>query len=165
VVRTTSSVVTLLPGVPMRDTLMKDEYDYYVLSVDVEAVLSFVLTPLAGDPDLFVTWGDANTRPNATNNPMWRSRLVGIDVITIYPTDSKACVVNETSVCNYYVGVTSYSKNASFSLLAYSRSADPVTLVDGQPQSGEVCTIRVCVLLPRSSRCCCGIVHDYGQCR
>ncbi len=81
--------------------------------------------------------GNNTVLPNATNGAPWSSRMVGLDVIVIHPSDPKACHANGT-VTNYYIGVTSFTRNASFSLLAYATSADPITLVDGQPQTGQV---------------------------
>ncbi len=82
--------------------------------------------------------GNDTVLPNATNGAPWSSRLVGLDVVVIHPSDPKACHSNGT-LTNYYIGVTSFGKNASFSLLAYATSADPITLIDGQPQTGQVC--------------------------
>ncbi len=138
-----TAVVTLLPGVPMRDSLNVNEYDYFKFSVDQSTEIQLVLTPLSGDPDMYVNCGigpNATVLPNATNGAPWSSRLVGLDVITIHPNDPNACHGVPGSATNYYVGVTSFTRNASFSLLAYATSADPVLLVDGQPQTGEVDT-------------------------
>jgi hypothetical protein len=58
VARSAQSVVTLLPGVPMRDVLEHDSYDYYVFSVDQSTEVTLVLTPLSGDPDMYdQEWG------------------------------------------------------------------------------------------------------------
>ncbi len=54
VARSALSVVTLLPGVPMRDSLSQGTYDYYVFSVDQSTEITLVLTPLSGDPDMYV---------------------------------------------------------------------------------------------------------------
>lgn len=53
VARSALSVVTLLPGVPMRDSLSQGTYDYYVFSVDQSTEITLVLTPLSGDPDMY----------------------------------------------------------------------------------------------------------------
>jgi hypothetical protein len=137
VARLSQSTATLMPGVPMRDSLDRSTYDYYVMSVNQPNILTFVLTPLAGDPDMYIGWGPNYAQPNNTNY-LWAGRLVGVDVVVVHPSDPKACPVTPTSACNYYIGVTSYTRNASFSLLAYVQDTDPVTLIDGQPQTGQV---------------------------
>jgi hypothetical protein len=137
IARFAHSTSTLLPGVPMRDSIERGTYDYYVMSVDQPKILTFVLTPLAGDPDMYIGWGPDYTQPNSSHF-LWAGRLIGVDVVTVHPLDPTACAVTPFSACNYYVGVTSFTRNASFSLLAYVQDTDPVVLVDGQPQTGRV---------------------------
>jgi len=120
----------------MRDAVVQGTYDYYYFTVDQVAPVAFVLTPLSGDPDLFITWGPNNTRPT-TQSYTWASQRVGVDAVTIQPTDSAAC--NPTlNACRYNIGVYGYSSNTAFILTAYLLSSSPVELVDGQPQNGQV---------------------------
>ena len=139
VVRSAQSTVTLLPGIPMRDTLVHNAFDYYKFTVDQTVAFSLVLTPQSGDPDMYVAWSNSSTFRPSSANAIWASTNVGLDVITIHPDDPRAapCYAGN-SFCNYYIGVTSYTLNASYSLVAYLEDSDPVTLVDGQPQTGQV---------------------------
>ena len=134
--RAAQTAVTLLPGVPMRDTVQRGEFDYYVFAVDVDTAVTFVLTPVSGDPDMYIGWSnDSSYRPNATN-AVWRSQLVSLDVVTVSPQDPRAC--HSSGQCNYYIGVTAFGTTATFSLIAYQQDADPIALIDGQPQDGQV---------------------------
>ena len=136
-VATSSGVSTnLVPGVPVRDAVMKGFYDYYTFFVESVAPIAFVVTPLSGDPDLFVGWGDAYAQPNATHY-QWSSQRVGVDSVTINPTDANYCQPS-SGQCVYHVGVYGYSQNTTFVLTAYLLSTTPVELVDGQPQNGQV---------------------------
>lgn len=135
-VATTGNVSTTLPpGIPVRDSVVQGSYDYYIFSVDVAAAFSIVVTPLSGDPDLFVSWGAGNTQPTQASH-IWASQRIGVDSVTVYPTDPRSCNVSSSS-CNYYIGVYGYSQNTSFIITAYV-FGPAIELVDGQPQSGQV---------------------------
>lgn len=129
---------SLVPGVPMRDAVSVSSYDYYCFSVDQAAPFAIVVTPLSGDPDLFVSWGSGNNKPNSTNY-IWSSQRIGVDSVTVYPNDPRACPIG-TVGCTYYIGVYGYSQNTSFIITAYVLDSNPVELVDGQPQNGQVDT-------------------------
>jgi hypothetical protein len=91
------------------------------------------VTPLSGDPDLFVS-----TLPHANRtNFMWRALSMGNDTIQIFPDDPRACGVP----CRYFIGVSGFGSLAMFTIAASSSSSRPVTLVDGRPQ---VCARAAC---------------------
>lgn len=140
VATTSNTATTLIPGVPMRDSVSQGSYDYYEFNLNSYSPISVVLTPLSGDPDLFVDWGSNNTKPTRESHK-WASQRVGVDAITIYPSDPLACNTTLAAAgCTYYIGVLGYTYNVSFVLTAYVLDANPVELVDGQPQSGQVPT-------------------------
>jgi hypothetical protein len=83
-------VLSLQNGIPLRDDLQADEYEYFLLPVDdPNADITVTVTDLgSGDPDLFIS--TIYTHPNETANEWHAQRLRG-DSITISHTDPKAC--------------------------------------------------------------------------
>lgn len=126
------ATTTLQTGVPMRDTVPQDTYEYFVFTADQpNTIITIALTPISGDPDIYVSTGDLTTTPtSAAGQSFWRGSRLGSDVIEIPPDDENACAIP----CNYYIGVKAYGADAEFSLLAVQRSDSPITLVDGVPQ-------------------------------
>jgi hypothetical protein len=141
VVRRSESIVALQDGVALRDEVGDDEYVYFSVKVtDPEADLSIHLTPLSGDPDLFVDMSP-NTRPSKENHT-WASRSFGSDTLTLQAADMKThCTPNPARgiVCDYFVSVFGW-ENASFSILTSLHRGwkEPIQLFPGLPQAGEV---------------------------
>jgi len=141
VVRRQDSIVALQDGVALRDEVADDEYVHFSVKVtDPDADLSIHLTPLSGDPDLFV---DAfpNTRPTKGNHT-WASQSFGSDTLTLQAADMKThCTPNPAVglICDYFVSVFGW-ENASFSILAslHRGWTEPTQLFPGLPQAGEV---------------------------
>ena len=93
-------------------------------------VVTLVLTPLSGDPDMYVS-----TSPNANGtNSFWRAATMGVDVIQIFPTDPHACA----PPCRYYIGITGYGGTALFTITGSTSSSAPSLLLNGRPQSAFV---------------------------
>ena len=88
--------------------------------------VTFSLTPLSGDPDLYVA-----THPNPTaHNFTWRASSMGSDVVQILDGDGNAC----TPPCRYYIAVFGYGGQATYTMRASSSHSRPTTLVAGLPQ-------------------------------
>ena len=136
VATTLNGLQHLQAGVPSRDNVEANEYEYFVFTpTDLSRAVVFTLTSFGGDPDMYISI--TNPRPTkAAANHTWKSDALDYDIITIQPTAAGAC----TNVhCRYYIGVTGYDQAASFQLLA--RMADdgpPTVLIQGQPQAGHV---------------------------
>lgn len=126
-VTTSSQSRTLLNGVPVQEDVGADGWEYFTFDVDQQGMnVVFSLTPITGDPDLFVS--DKFTHPNDTNANA-KSQAAGADAVTITHSKKK----------RYYVGVHAWS-NTTFTLTAYMMSPNStdsehaVMLVSGVPQ-------------------------------
>ncbi len=98
-----------------------------------QAAVTFTVTPLTGDPDIFVSTLSTVDR----NNYMWASTNAGADIVAIDYTDA------DYIMGTYYVSVYAFSES-SFSVLASLHDLSGVdtsvgtvtTLLDGVPQAG-----------------------------
>jgi len=126
-----TGTVTMQLGVPVRDDLPSNSYEYFMLIVDSAGALSITVTELGqGDPDLFVS--RAVRQPNSSSF-QWHSERFGDDTITILPSDAHSCTADEIHrrACVYFVSVFA-SDNSTFSLVASINQ--PTQLSDGVPQ-------------------------------
>lgn len=135
------STVTLQSGVPVSSSVQAKEYEYYKYSITiphVDVVIS--VTPISGDPDLFIAL-KPNYHPTKFAQFQWSSSSLGADSLTIQAGDirQKGCNVASDGVCDFYIGVYGW-RNASYSIVAHMNEGflNPLTLVDGQPQTGHV---------------------------
>lgn len=134
VASTANQSTLLLENSPMTVALAADEYSFFVVHhAQADAALSIILTPISGDPDMFI---DAtNTRPTAESRHSFASLSTATDMVDIYPGQPGAC---EQIPCNYYIGITGFLGPTTFSLLARNHSGAALPLVDGRPQTGYV---------------------------
>jgi len=124
---TDAVMTTLIDGISFTQFLQQGTYKYFRFPVDrLDEDLTFTVTGLNGDPDLFVSDTDANPKPNATHYT-WRSTSFREDAVSI-PKEN-------LHIGNYYASVLAYT-NCTFTVLA-SLARTP-TLQDGIPQSGFV---------------------------
>lgn len=111
-------------------------YDYYYLSVlSPDADVTFSLTALAGDPDLYVAvWSDPTFRPTAGNST-WSGTFYGSDVVSIPATDPDSC----STACNYIVGVScSGGSSCRYALTGTTQISTLTSLSNGSPLSSTV---------------------------
>jgi hypothetical protein len=133
VASTSQGVVTLQDGVPFTDWTPRGQFEYFQISVPVApAALLVSITPLTGDPDLYMS--TTVTRPNTTAFT-WRSMFFGADAIAV---DSYRDP--NFRVGTYFIGVHSFTES-SFSitasvLLPNATTSSRVRLINGQPQAG-----------------------------
>ena len=122
--------LALSPGVSVMDHVEKDEVDYFTFYKDsTDNVLRVVLTPLSGDPDLYIS--TTVKYPNRNNNT-WKSEDYGPDSITIdVYSDDEAC-----TSCTYYIAVVGVIPS-TYTITA-SLSTTTNHLVDGRPVSDRV---------------------------
>jgi hypothetical protein len=131
-----SATNTLLDGVTQRAWLDTGSWTYYSFFLtNPNAVLTFVVTPLSGDPDLYVS--TINSRPSQ-DNATWISRMLGADAVEIDPSDPNFVLGT------YFVGVFAYS-NSTFTIIAnvFDQANNNNTNIDylllnGQPQVGLI---------------------------
>lgn len=135
------STVQLTNGVPLRGVVAKGReqlYKYSLVLPDRDVVFS--LTALSGDADLFIGL-PPKYHPTRTNYT-WMSMAFGQDTLQLQASAiATQCVPNPTTGkhCDFYIAVYGFL-NSSYSLLVATDDgfADPVTLLDRQPQTGSV---------------------------
>lgn len=122
VLTASSKGVTMIQAnTPTHGIVGQGQFDYYIVSnEDPFAVLSFSLTALAGDADLYIntyrgrheTGGKATAvvLPTTTSY-LWRGAYYGDDSVRIDYLDANFCVD-----CDYIVGVYGF-RNSTYSLL------------------------------------------------
>jgi hypothetical protein len=119
-------------GQQLQDSVDKGSYVFYTYAATDSSKVTFSVSPLGGDPDLYVGCdSNANTTAptSAAGTWLWRSIGLGTEVVVVESEDKRRC----TAPCNYYLGVTAFRNNASFVVSAKSDSAAPTELVLGEP--------------------------------
>lgn len=130
---TTNSITQLQAGHTVFGTVDKSVYRYYSFyNIDPFAILSFTLTTISGDGDLYIKKhlnGTLLALPTSTSFE-WRSIHVGADTININYYDDRATFCTN---CEYIVGIYGY-KNTSFSLLITDTPDATIRLSNNIPQ-------------------------------
>jgi hypothetical protein len=103
---------------------------YYNFVVSNWVPLTIAVTPITGDPDVFVS--TLVRQPNITSN-QWRSNGFGNEVIYISTTDPKfqSCGIP----CVFYIGVLAWGRSSTFSISA--RTSSVALLTPGVPAVGK----------------------------
>ena len=109
--------------------LQANSYVYYRYTLTNYLPVSIAVTPLTGDPDLFVS--TIVTKPNMTNF-QWRSNGFGNEVVSISPAQLASCALP----CNIYISVLGWGAGATFTISATSSTF--TTLVSGNPVVGKL---------------------------
>lgn len=128
-----ASTVALQPGVSVTRSLAAGAFSYFSVRVNSPGLdMAIVVTPITGDPDLYVSRN--NTQPSP-NDYEWRAMNFGADLIPI----------GNAPVGTYYIGVKAFL-NSTFRIVV--QLTDPtaddnaynnmVYLHDGEPQQGYV---------------------------
>jgi len=127
---TSAATKPLQNGVPLQGVASENEYVYFSFDVSVpNQDLTFILTALSGDPDVYVGMGN-NYRPTSGNS-QFNSTGYGSDSIDI----------NDATMGTYYIGVTSFGYNTTFTITAVLTDGNGddhrniVSLIAGQPQA------------------------------
>lgn len=122
------------PALSQSSSVARGAYVYFSISAAyVTSPVIVDVTPLSGDPDLFVACsgnptGDDSGSPSISNN-IAKADAWGEDSITLTPN---ACGTL------FYVAVLGSFGNATFTIVAAPQQGGSVVLIDGQPQSGLV---------------------------
>lgn len=123
---TSSSSTLLRDGIPQSGHINHGEIGYYTYHVDNSGCkLTFSVTPLSGDPDLFVS--RKIEKPTKETSERLSMKFGGDSVI-----------FDPAETGNYYIGVGS-TTDSSYGITATSKCSDKesaTTLVDGVPQAG-----------------------------
>jgi hypothetical protein len=131
---TSKGVQQLQSGVAMGGHLEQGRYRYYAIrNTNPMAQITVTLTPITGDPDLYMNvYGEAED-DKAYEFPRnyhytWRSIHAGNDQVSINYADDHFCVD-----CTYVVGIYSF-RNSSFTLMMTDTDNAIVTLTRNRPQ-------------------------------
>lgn len=127
---TLGTIIPLVSGVPLRSHVETGAWEYFSFYVDeVGHDLTFEVTPIDGDPDLYVS--RTNQYPNSTYPGGYDKKS------TTYGGDNVDYENAEVGI--YYVAVQAF-RNSTFSLTALLTNGENgvVALSLGEPQSGTI---------------------------
>ena len=129
--------IVLSELVPYLDEVAQNSIKYYAIVANkTHDPFEIILTPLSGDPDMYV---GLNFLPNETTHDHV-AMGVGKDVILIDNTACKTVSWHGQDHCMYYIGVTGFQRtNASYSLLWVSQGYIDLTV--GNPQVSRLPTM------------------------
>ena len=137
---TSSGVMTLSSGWPVRREVTMGEYDYYRSWVwSGTQDLTFTLTSFYGDADLYVS--ETNVLPSSTNFKWSAASGWRDDTLVIQASQVTSCAPdNQRGVeCELFLAVKGFT-NASYSLTLEYSTSDPVALSAGVPHQSFVNT-------------------------
>mmetsp|Transcript_52219 Transcript_52219/g.113765 ORF Transcript_52219/g.113765 Transcript_52219/m.113765 type:complete len:2005 (+) Transcript_52219:510-6524(+) len=133
------SVVPLENGRPKRFESAAGTFRYFSVQVPEHELLRVTVTPLTGDPDLFVSC--TTTKPDSTS-ATWSSRQTGqaasegspYEHVVIPERDSHRC--SNVALCTFNIAVQ--AKTASTYSIAGVWGSGFIRLNEGLPQAGEI---------------------------
>jgi hypothetical protein len=137
----------LTPGVPETGAVSAGTYSYYKLSSSSYGEgMKITLTPMSGDPDVYVSANSSNPRPDSKNFDK-ESSGSSIETVLFQWSELLECQSAlqppgspSIGTCFLFVAVYGWT-NASYSIVGEivgSNATSLVELVDGQPQAGLV---------------------------
>lgn len=141
-------MVTLMEGYPEQGFLWagtSESYKYFVS--DYENDITIAVTPLSGDPDLFISIQESNKFPSLGKSD-YSSTNVGADSvqISIKSLQDKSPNCRSSSFfateCAIYVTVVCKNEECSYTLQVSKGSVTPLHLIEGTPQFGTVTPAR-----------------------
>uniref|UniRef100_A0A7S0IUW2 PA domain-containing protein n=1 Tax=Calcidiscus leptoporus TaxID=127549 RepID=A0A7S0IUW2_9EUKA len=135
VLSTPQSNVPLTNGMPKRFECPPGQYRYFSAAVFGNAAVSIVVTPLTGDPDVYVSTSVESGKPDSTNS-QWSSLDNGnrYEHILISPEDPSRC--SNVAQCTFYIGVL--ARTATTYAISVTWGGTPVHLLEGMPQAGQI---------------------------
>jgi len=130
-----AGIQKLQAGHPQEANVRDRDERFYAFFNDGFNSITFDVTPITGDPDLFI--GTEYTLPEgempSSHLHTWAAFRQGRDSITIHPDDNHYC-----SYCTYLVGIYGYA-NCTFTIGAtLGQEQDTVRLTHNRPQSGTL---------------------------
>ena len=122
-------VLTLLDSVAVVSAVSRDSFQYFRFHMgDTGLDTHVVLTPFAGDADLYGSTSVTGPKEPTQRNHTFSSSFYGEDQIIVRVTDKNGCVN-----CDLILGVYGYAP-AQFSIMVRMGSSKEVPLLSGQPQ-------------------------------
>merc|ERR1719464_434518 len=119
-------MIELADGQAFTSTLKAHIYQFFSFPVTGKRDISFVVTQMSGDPDLYVSVGE---KPDRMNNT-WKSEGFGSDAVVITESDENSC-----GDCTYFLGVYAFT-DASFSITASYEAISEIK--PGTPAHGQL---------------------------
>ena len=136
-----ASIVTLINGIPVRGKVAQEAAQYYMFTMtSPKTDLVISVTPLYGDPDLYVSFYPV-THPTRSNYS-YAAASFGADTLTLQVSMLSPFCIPDLSIgkaCDIYIGVLGW-QNSSYTLEANLNNGfeSRISLMDGQPQTGAV---------------------------
>ena len=135
------TIINLVPGQSQERQLMAGQYDDYTFSPSTDNwpySIAVVVTPLSGDPNLYI---DTRGRARA-NNATWTSMQPAgqPDMIWLVWNDTRTCNPT-TTMCTYHIGVQSTAASSYSILLTLfngNGSVVPIQLNNAVTLSGQI---------------------------
>jgi len=137
VLSTSDSIVPLTNGQPKRYEAATNGYRYFSVSVDKPGEVRFAVTPLTGDPDLFVSTSPRPMKADAkwsSAEEVNSTRLHRYEHISIGTGDPQRC---SSLPCTYHISVQADRSPSTYSVVA-SWGDQAVRLVEGVPQASRI---------------------------
>ena len=141
VVTSKDSIIALVNGVPVKGRVVLGAAQYYMYRmITAKKDLVISVTPLYGDPDLYVSFSPV-THPTRSNYT-YVAASDGADTLTLQASMlSLHCFLDPATnkACDIYIGVLAW-RNSSYTLVASVNDGfeSRISLLDGQPQTGAV---------------------------
>lgn len=126
-------VSTLSTGTPVGGHIDKYQFQYFsIYNRDSLAVLTFYLTSIIGDADIYVSTETIDSiviNVPTINQYTWKATHSGSDTLTIKYSDPSFCVS-----CFYILGIYGF-KNSTYNLLVTETQDQLITLFFNRPQN------------------------------
>jgi len=137
-------IVTLQDGIPYEDVAPAGTYNYYRLLVDLwGADVAISVTPVAGDPDLFVSFHAGNMFPNRSRYDRMSTSARNAEAVYIpwrSLTECQAQILpgGAGGDCDIWIGVLGFTNTTYTVTATVVNGTQRTMLLDGVPASGTV---------------------------
>ena len=143
VLSTADTIVPLTAGESKRFSSRAGGYRYFSATVPQGQAIDITVTPLTGDPDLFVSASAErpdSTSPECSSTPSWCSSVAGsrYEHVQVSAAMASGSVCpSGAAACTYHIGVHAMTA-ATYTVVAAWPLAVSIRLVDGLPQAALI---------------------------
>lgn len=144
VLSTTDTIIPLTAGESKRFSSRVGGYRYFSATVPRGQTIDITVTPLTGDPDLFVSASAErpdSTSPECSAIPSWCSSVPGrrYEHVQISAGDGDLACPPGGATCTYHIGVHAKTAATYTVVATWQPWQDaPIRLVDGLPQAAVI---------------------------
>ena len=142
VLSTTDTIIPLTAGESKRFSSRVGGYRYFSATVPRGQAIDITVTPLTGDPDLFVSASAErpdSTSPECAAMPSWCSSVPGsrYEHVQISANDGDLACPPGGATCTYHIGVHAKTA-ATYTVVVLDHRRGVIRLVDGLPQAALI---------------------------